>query len=74
MYTLAFWKDTFERIVGTTAAGLVTTFGGANVFELDWKQAAGITGSMAAVTLLKCLAVVNLGNKGTASAVSVDDK
>lgn len=69
MYTVKFWKDAFERIVSTTAAGLVTTFGGISLFDLDWKQAAGITGSLALMTLLKTLAVRPLGQPDSASAI-----
>ncbi|QOC55720.1 holin [Gordonia phage Archimedes] len=69
MYTVKFWKDALERIVSTTAAGLVATFGGINLFDLDWEQAAGITGSLALITLLKVLAVRPLGETDSASAI-----
>ena len=69
MYTIKFWKDTLERVVSSWGEGFIATFGGSNLFELDWQQAAGITGSLAVLTLIKSLAVQPFGDKATASPV-----
>lgn len=70
MFTRKFWKDAFERVVGTAAAVAIPTFTGTNLWEIDYATAAGITGSAAVVTLLKCLAASRVGSSDSAGLVN----
>ncbi len=73
MWSKKFWKDTAERVIGTAAATAIPTFAGANAWDIDYRTAAGITLSASIVTLLKCLAVYTMGDKGTASVLKENE-
>lgn len=63
MFTLSFWKSTFERVLATFVQALLPLLVGANLFDVDWKVALGAAGSAAALSLLKCLAAAYVGPK-----------
>lgn len=71
MYTTSFWKDTFERVLGTVAAVLIPILvaSQSDLFSLDWKAAVSLAVSAAAVTILKSLVAANVG--GTVSPASL---
>ena len=62
MFTKKFWKDTTERVITSAAETAIPTFLGANLWEIDYVVAAGITGSTAVVTFLKCLVATRVGD------------
>ena len=69
IYTLPFWKDTLERVVGTFAqAGIAAVSADAlGVLDVDWTQSASIAGLAALVALGKCIAAVTLNDETGAS-------
>ena len=69
IYTLPFWKDTLERVVGTFAqAGIAAVSADAlGVLDVDWTQSASIAGLAALVALGKCIVAVTLDDNTGAS-------
>lgn len=73
MFTLIFWKATLERTIGTFAATVIGLAGTDTVgmLTLDWVQIVSASGIIAALTVLKCLAVA-AGTDGSPSATNVE--
>lgn len=76
LFTRAYWIDLGERTISSAAQGFLVgggLAGGAaalNQVTLDgfpWMAALGGAGGMAVLTAAKCLAAIEIGNKGTAS-------
>ena len=76
LFTRSFWRDLAERTVSSTAQGFITGGGlaggaaAAGELTLDgfpWSAALGGAAIMAVLTAAKCLAAIEIGNKGTAS-------
>ena len=81
LFTGAFWKDVAERTVSSAAQGFLVGSGLVGVAAatdqvtlngFPWLAALGGAGGMAVLTVAKCLAVIDTGDKGTASAVKLD--
>jgi Putative lactococcus lactis phage r1t holin len=64
MYTLAFWKAAFERILASFAGGLlaVMTLDGFNLAQADWTTLLVGGGTAALVSLLKAIIAGATGN------------
>ena len=73
MFTLAFWKATFERSVGTFAATVIGLAGTDTIgmLALDWPQIFAASGIIAGLTVLKCITVA-AGTDGSPSATNVE--
>lgn len=76
LFTQKFWRDLTERTVSSTAQGFLTGSGlaggaaAAGKLTLDgfpWAAAFGGAAIMAMLTAGKCLAAIEIGDKGTAS-------
>lgn len=76
LFTRTFWRDLTERTVSSTAQGFLTGSGlagagaAAGQLTLDgfpWAAAFGGAAIMAMLTVGKCLAAIEVGDKGTAS-------
>lgn len=79
MWTVAFWKQTVERLVKTFAQALLAVLGAgqAGILQVDWGDAVNVAALAAVVSLLTSL-VSALGNNGsdgtkTPSAVKLDE-
>jgi hypothetical protein len=65
MFTLAFWKASFERALKTTAQAVVLALGAsntgpANLFELDWKNLVGFAAFGGLLSVLTSIVSVPL--------------
>lgn len=66
-----FWVDAAERAVKTVAQSAVALLGAdaSGLLTVDWGQVASVAGLAGVMSLLTSIASVNVGDKGTASAV-----
>ena len=72
MFTIRFWRDTAERAVKTAAQSAVGLFvADQTVMSLDWSQAGAVVGTAAVVSVLTSIVSSGIGDKGTASAVTL---
>lgn len=73
MFTLAFWKATLERTIGTFAATVLGLAGtdALGMLSLDWGQIFAASGIIGGLTVLKCLSVA-AGTDGTPSLGNVE--
>lgn len=58
IWTLAFWRATAERALGTFIAailGIVTVLDPLEVVDLDWPRALLASGVITGITVLKCI-------------------
>lgn len=64
IWTASFWKATAERVVSSFAQGVLAggVVGVLPVTEVPWWAALAMGGSVAALSLLKCLAAAGTGN------------
>lgn len=76
LFTAAYWRDLGERTVSSAAQGFLVGSGlvgvaaatdQVNLNGFPWLAAFGGAGGMAVLTIAKCLAAVEIGDKGTAS-------
>lgn len=75
MWTVVYWQDVSDRVVGTFAAALLSeltadtasSWLGLNLGTVDWKTTLGMAGGAAFYTLLKCVAAKNVGDPQSAS-------
>ena len=66
MFTLMFWKATFERGLSTaaqTAAALVSA-AGLGLLDVDWAMVGQVSGLSAVYAVLKALAAARIGSSG----------
>ena len=73
MFNKKFWKDAAERAVSTAAqsAILVLAADQVNVIQVDWIDVLGFAAGGAVLSLLKAIASVKAGDKGTAGVVAI---
>lgn len=74
LLTRSFWADATERAASTAAQALVASLAlgtdiGFDVLAVDWRGALSLAGGAAALSLLKAVAAVRVGERGTASLV-----
>ncbi len=72
LFTKAFWSETIERAVKTSAqfvigAGILGE--GVDLFTLDWQTVLGFALTGAVLSVLTSLASIGIGSKGSASVV-----
>lgn len=74
IWTIRFWKDAAERAVKTAAQAVLLAIGGGavNALTLDWATLGGSFLGGALLSLLTSIASNALGDKGTASAITLD--
>ncbi len=74
MWTVRFWKQTLERSIKTAAQFALVFFGADafNLFESDWKAAAGFALAGALVSVLTSMASEPYRERGTPSMVDQD--
>lgn len=72
MFRVAYLKDLAERAVSAFATSVLSVLGGGtvNAWDMDVGLAVGVGLGAAVVTILKCLAVKNLGDQDTAGFIS----
>jgi hypothetical protein len=72
LFTVAFWKDAFERAVKTVAGTEATLLlaQGTGLLNADWWASLSASGMAGVVSLLLSLASVKVGSAGTASLTS----
>lgn len=70
--TVEYVKDVAERALGAASIALLALVSGdsLNVLTFDWVNAAGLVAGAAVLSVLKSLAVKNVGNPETGSVVS----
>ena len=76
MFTLVFWKATFERIIASIAGGALAIIGADTfgVVQADWLGIASVALGAGVVSLLKALAVgAKDGNPSTFNAETTPD-
>lgn len=74
MFTVAFWKDTTERVVRAAAAAFIPVVGGEAFFwNLGLAGLIGIPACAAALELAVALASIKAGQEGTASMTHPPD-
>ena len=70
MWSLGFWRDALERAVKTAAQTVVGLLvAGVTVLDIDWGQAAAVTGTAALASILTSLISSGVGDHGSASLV-----
>lgn len=69
MFTKTFLLDAGERVVATFVEAAVGSVILAGALNLDVAKAAGLAGTLAALTVIKSLAAKFLGDKQTAAAL-----
>lgn len=70
MFTAPFWVDAGERALRTFAQALVSVFvAGVTILSVPWADALAVAATAALVSVLTSVASVDLGQRGTASAV-----
>jgi hypothetical protein len=73
MYSISFWKDTFERAVKSAAQGALLAWGVGdqimNIFEADWGVAGGAALGAMILSILTSIISAPIGSKGDASLV-----
>jgi hypothetical protein len=76
VFTRAFWKDTAERSISTTAQALIAVLGvdGLDWLNIDGKGIAGVAIGSGILSVLKCLAAGRVNDVGTASLVDLPGK
>lgn len=75
MFTLKFWKATFERTVRTAAASLGTYLvADVSITDVDWGQAFGITGGITLATVLMAIAGGATSGEGPGVTERVKDE
>ena len=64
LYTTKFWKDAFERILGTVLATVAATVGadGSGLADLATEHYVAVIGGAAVTTLLKCVVAAGIGD------------
>lgn len=74
MFTIRFWKDAAERAIRTAAQALIALWGVGvtGILEVDWEQAASVTGLAVVTSLLMSIVSSGMGEKGTASTLSAE--
>ena len=75
MFSVAFWKDAFERAVKTAAQSVLLGLSigeGFNVFNMDFGLAAGFAGGGAVMSLLTSIASAPFGPVGNASVINLE--
>ena len=76
MFTTDFLRSAIERAIKTAAQALLLAVGastGADLFHLDWANAAGAVIAGFAVSLLTSIVSAPFGPKGSPSLVTVSD-
>lgn len=71
LFTRNFWADSLER-TATTTAGAAVALLSASSFDLitaDWAGVASASALAGGIALLKCVASINAGQRGTASVL-----
>ena len=72
MYTVAFWKDAFERALKTAVQVVIGFFvAGISIFDVDWGDAFAVAAAAAVLSLLTSVASAPVNDKGTASLVDL---
>ncbi|MGB2791278.1 MAG: holin [Candidatus Moraniibacteriota bacterium] len=69
IFSKVFWKDTAERVLSSAVQGAITGFVLDQGVGQDWVNIGNVAGGMAVLTLLKCLAVSQIGDPDSASLV-----
>lgn len=66
MFTLAFWRATFERAISTAAQAALALLSadGLGVLDVDWGQIGSVVALAAGLAVLKALAAAGIGNAG----------
>lgn len=70
MWSLGFWRDAVERAVKTAAQTVVGLLvAGVTVLNIDWGQAAAVTGTAALASILTSLISTGVGDHESPSLV-----
>ncbi|QTF81852.1 holin [Gordonia phage Guey18] len=69
MFSTLWLKDTIERVLATFAEAAIPAFVGADLFNINYVAALGLSGSAAAVAFLKAIVATRVGDESDASLV-----